>query len=280
MTAGQAGPGLVATDLDGTLVRSDGTVSARTRAALAATERAGTSVVFVTARPHRWLADVSALVGAHGLAICANGAILYDVARQRVVTATPLTVDSVIEVVEALRDGLPGTTFACENDAGFAREPEYRERHPLPSGVPTGRIETLLDPLPAKLLARNETLDPDEFILRARAIVGARVEVHVSGATGLLEIAARGVTKAAALADWCAGHDIVAADVWAFGDMPNDIPMLVWAGTSFAVANAHREVLAVASHSCASNDDDGVAAVLEMSLGGWSPGDVAGTAPD
>ena len=52
----------------------------------------------------------------------------------------------------------------------------------------------------------------------------------------------------------------------AFGDMPNDLPMLEWAGTSYAVANAHPTVLTAADHVTASNDDDGVAVVVEQLL--------------
>jgi len=51
--------------------------------------------------------------------------------------------------------------------------------------------------------------------------------------------------------------------VIAFGDMPNDVSMLAWAGRGIAVANAHPEVLAVADEVTASNDEDGVALVLE-----------------
>lgn len=50
----------------------------------------------------------------------------------------------------------------------------------------------------------------------------------------------------------------------AFGDYPNDLPMLAWAGRAVAVANAHPDVLAAATEVTASNDEDGVAAVLEM----------------
>jgi 3-deoxy-D-manno-octulosonate 8-phosphate phosphatase KdsC-like HAD superfamily phosphatase len=49
----------------------------------------------------------------------------------------------------------------------------------------------------------------------------------------------------------------------AYCDMPYDLPMLRWAGVSFAVTNAHPDVLAAAGHSCLSNDDDGVARVIE-----------------
>jgi hydroxymethylpyrimidine pyrophosphatase-like HAD family hydrolase len=74
------------------------------------------------------------------------------------------------------------------------------------------------------------------------------------------------VSKAAALARWCKTSDIDAADVWAFGDMLNDLTMLAWAGRSFAVANAHRDVLAAVTDVCASNDDDGVARSLEAAI--------------
>jgi hydroxymethylpyrimidine pyrophosphatase-like HAD family hydrolase len=89
-----------------------------------------------------------------------------------------------------------------------------------------------------------------------------------SGAVGLAEISAAGVTKAAALGDWCVSQGIDPADVYAFGDMPNDLPMLRWAGRSFGVANAHEDVLAMVDEVCASNDDDGVAQVLEVLLAG------------
>jgi hypothetical protein len=74
------------------------------------------------------------------------------------------------------------------------------------------------------------------------------------------------VTKAAALGDWCASQGIDSADVIAFGDMPNDLPMLTWAGRSFGVANAHPDVLAMVDEVCATNDENGVARVLEALL--------------
>jgi hydroxymethylpyrimidine pyrophosphatase-like HAD family hydrolase len=79
----------------------------------------------------------------------------------------------------------------------------------------------------------------------------------------LLEIAARGVSKATALAQLCEERGIGREAVVAFGDMPNDLPMLVWAGHAVAVANAHPEVRAAADEITAGNDDAGVARVLE-----------------
>jgi hydroxymethylpyrimidine pyrophosphatase-like HAD family hydrolase len=89
-----------------------------------------------------------------------------------------------------------------------------------------------------------------------------RSPTHSSG-RALIEMSAHGVTKASALAALAEGHEIKPADVIAFGDMPNDLPMLRWAGTSYAVANAHAEVLAAVDHVTAANNDDGVARILE-----------------
>jgi hydroxymethylpyrimidine pyrophosphatase-like HAD family hydrolase len=78
-----------------------------------------------------------------------------------------------------------------------------------------------------------------------------------------VEIAAAGVSKAAALAELCEELGVMPAEVVAFGDYPNDLPMLEWAGHAVAVANAHPEVLAAVTEVTASNDDDGVAVVLD-----------------
>ena len=78
-------PRLVATDLDGTLVGADGRVSLRTGEVLAAVAALGVPVVFVTARPLRWMGDIWPHVGSHSLAIVSNGAILYDVGARSVI---------------------------------------------------------------------------------------------------------------------------------------------------------------------------------------------------
>jgi HAD superfamily hydrolase (TIGR01484 family) len=260
-------PRLVATDLDGTLLRTDGTVSAWTVEVLRGVERAGVQVVVVTARPPYWMHDLLDVIGEHGLAICANGAFVYDVVGRRVRSERTLSRAAVAEIVADLRRAIPGITFAVERRDGPGREPAFVERHPVPPGSPVAALEQLLDPLPGKLLARHEEIGPEEFIAAVARVIGDRAVVAHSGAGGLAEISAMGVTKAAALTDWCIEHGIDATEVWAFGDMPNDVPMLAWAGRSYAVANAHPDAAAAASHRCPSNDDDGVATVLADAFG-------------
>jgi hydroxymethylpyrimidine pyrophosphatase-like HAD family hydrolase len=259
-------PRLLATDLDGTLLHSDGTVSSRTRAALAALEDAGVPVVFVTARPPRWMDDLTDLVGPHGTALCANGAFTYDVRTRVVSDVHALSFAVVAEVVTDLRGVLPGTVFAAERPTGFAHEELFESRHPVPSGTPVGPIEGHRDAPIGKLLARHPTMSDSAFLAAVEEVVGDRGIIAYSGAGGLAEITAPGVTKAVVLERWCAEHGIPRGRVWSFGDMPNDLPMLRWAGESFAVANAHPEVRAAARHTCPANDDDGVAQVIEHVL--------------
>jgi HAD superfamily hydrolase (TIGR01484 family) len=256
---------LVVSDLDGTLLRSDGRVSSRTVKAVLALQQAGVRFVVATARPPRWLHGLVDVVGKHGVAICSNGAFTYDVLRRRVVGQRTMSRETVIEVVSVLRAAIPEISFAVETRMGFGMETTYVDMYTPPEGTPIADIGELLEQdLPGKLLARAPTLPDADFLSRVVDVVGDRAVVAYSGTTGLAEMTAPGVTKAAVLADWCADWDIAPADVVAFGDMPNDLPMLTWAGTSYAVANAHQDVVAVASHVCPSNDEDGVAVVLEQ----------------
>lgn len=280
-----AAPRLVATDLDGTLLRPDGTVSARTAAALAAAEEAGVAVVFVTARPHRWLVDLQPHVAGHGVALCANGASVVDVGTLRVLEQHGMPADVVTAVVERLRErwGAERVHLAVEGADGFAHELGYAGDHPVPPGTPTAeRIEDLLTGPTLKLLVRTSA-DPthgDAFVDALVDVVGDLAVVADSGAHGLGEISGPGVTKAAGLARWAATQGIDARDVWAVGDAPNDLPMLAWAGESFAVANAYPAVLDAADHRLPSNADDGVAVLLERAVAavraasaGWAGAD-------
>ncbi len=254
---------VVATDLDGTLLRSDGTVSDRTRQALAAAEEAGALVAFVTGRPPRWMAAVAEATGHRGLAVCANGALVYDLAREEVVRSDVMDVGAAAEVVEALRDAIPGVAFAAERLDGFRHEAAYRMRYDLATARLVEDAELLDAPL-VKLLVRLEgDFDPDDLMARAVEVVGARATVTRSAPDGLLELSASSVTKASGLARLVEDVGAGSHDVTAFGDMPNDLPLLEWAGWAVAVANAHPTVRELADEVSTSNDEDGVARVVE-----------------
>jgi len=261
-------PRLVASDLDGTLVRSDGTIDERSRSALAAAEAAGALVVLCTARPSRWVAPLAAATGHHGVAICANGAVVCDLHTETVLEQFPLEPLVSRQVVSLLREALPGGAWAVERAEGFGHEPEYAPRWPVPAETVVDAVEELVAEPAVKLMLRHEELLADALLERARELVGHLVELsHSNSADGLLEISAAGVSKASALAHVCREHGIAREEVVAFGDMPNDLPMLEWAGHAVAVANAHPDVIAAADEVTASNDEAGVALVLERLYG-------------
>jgi len=257
---------LIATDLDGTLVHSDGSITARTQAALLAAETAGIEVVFVTGRPLRWAKDVFEHVGGHGHAIVSNGALIWDVASASSYLVRAIEPEVAVQVADRIRDAVPGTHYAVETLAGIALESGFLERYPLPPGSRRGTFAEIADGPVLKILARHEELDPQTFWDAALGVAADLAEITWSSATTLLEISAHQVTKASTLAVFAAERGIGREAVVAFGDMPNDLPMLEWAGTSYAMANAHPSVLAVADHVARSNDDDGVAEVIEQLL--------------
>ena len=255
-------PRLVATDLDGTLVRSDGTISDYTRDVLLELDRRDVPVVFVTGRPLRWAEDVFEHVGRHGLAIISNGALVWDVARSAVDLERAIEPDLGLASAQLLREAVPGTTYAVEDVEGIGLEPHFMERYPMPEGSRRAPVEELFDRPALKLLARHEELAPQEFWDAAEQALGGRLVITWSSSTALLEISAPGVTKASTLELLAGRLGIGAEDVVAFGDMPNDLPMLTWAGTSYAMADAHPTVTAAARRIAPRNDDDGVARVL------------------
>ena len=258
---------LVATDLDGTLLHTDGTVTARTREVLTAVEDLGVTVVFVTGRPVRWMDDLWEHVGGHGLAIVSNGGILYDVHDRSVRMARTIPAAVGLDAAHLLRAAVPGTTFAMERLEGFAKEPGFMPRLPPPPDLRVGPLEEVLDDHVVKLLARHEDLEPEEFWRRTESHVGHLLTTTWSSVGALVEMSAAGVTKASTLELLCRDRGIDRSEVLAFGDMPNDLAMLEWSGTSYAMANGHPSVRALADHVAPSNEDDGVAAVLERAFG-------------
>jgi hypothetical protein len=256
-------PRLVATDLDGTIVSYDGTITDRTVAALRAVEDLGVPVVLVTGRPPRWLGEIAERLGHTGIAVCANGAMLYDLHSEQVVAEDPIAVEVGLEVARRLRDAVPDVAFAVETLEGFSHEPAYVARWDEGNQVAIGPLDEVYAAPALKLLAGHEEMAPDDLLAAARQVVGDLAEVTHSSTSALLEISAAGVSKATGLARFAASRDVNAADVVAFGDMPNDLPMLAWAGRSYGVSTGHPDVLAAVDEVCAPPEESGVAEALE-----------------
>ncbi|SCL22393.1 hypothetical protein GA0070616_2528 [Micromonospora nigra] len=264
-------PRLVASDIDGTLLRDDRTLSPHTAAVLTRISAAGTPVVLVTGRPIRWLKLVYDQLDKPLPAVCANGAVVYDPDADEVLRADPLAPELLAEVARRLRAEVPGVSFAVE--IVDSREMRHEAHYPLRWDADDDAIravdtpEELVEVPAVKLLARAGDQDPDRFTQVVAGALAGLAEATHSSYSGLVEISASGVTKAAGLAWYCHRLGVDAADVLAFGDMPNDVPMLTWAGRAVAVSNAHRAVLEIADEVTGANSVDGVATYLEKVFG-------------
>ncbi|MEV7401313.1 Cof-type HAD-IIB family hydrolase [Streptomyces sp. NPDC091267] len=263
---------MIASDLDGTLLRNDGTLSPRTLRALRTAEGAGVEIVIVTARPPRFVDRLAEATGLVGTAVCSNGALVYDIATRTVVSSRVLPLTTAQRVATALGAAVPEVGFALETGNQVLYEPAYRLRLSEDVGaelpVPTLADLWLTEAPVTKLLVWSDRLDADTLLAAARQGAGDEVQLTHSGGRGLLEISAPGVTKAGTLSMLCAGRGIDAAEVIAFGDMPNDLSVLGWAGTGYAMANAHPAVLAAVPTHTLSNEEDGVAEVIERLFAG------------
>jgi Cof subfamily protein (haloacid dehalogenase superfamily) len=259
-------PRLIATDMDGTLLRGDDTVSPRTLAELERWRADGVPVVLATGRPPRWMYRIRKTLG-WGTAVCCNGAVLLDLARFEVLAETPLDPVTLQELTAELRRRVDDVGFAVEYGLEFRHEPRYQPRWDVNApGVVEAPLEELVAVPAAKLLARSETTGRDAFVALIEEVVGDRATVTNSSGEALAEISAPGVTKATGLAAIAARHGIGPEDVVVFGDMPNDIAAFDWVreggGRAVAMAHAHPDLLVAATDVTATNEDDGVALFL------------------
>nr|WP_245771203.1 HAD family hydrolase [Actinacidiphila guanduensis] len=255
---------LVATDLDGTLLRSDRTVSQRSRDALAAVAAAGAAHLVVTGRSVPWTRHVLADLDYQGLAVCGQGAQLYDAGTGRLLTS--VTLDRKVAALAlarieaevgplalaASRDGLSGEVLVGE---GYIYNPQ------LPVVLMEGREQLWAEPV-NKIYLQHHALDDDALARAAAAAAGDLVGIVMAG-EGIVEVLPLGLTKATGLSLAARRLGVTAAETIAFGDMPNDMPMFAWAGHGVAMANAHPDLKAVADEVTLSNDEDGIAVVLE-----------------
>lgn len=264
-------PALIATDVDGTLLDNDERVTPRTRDAVAAAVASGTRFVLATGRPPRWVAPVVDALGFAPPAVCANGAVLYDPQTDRIISARTLSAEALSALAELANRAIPGVGLAVErvgrsaHDAAtpqFVSSPGYEHAWLNPDNTEVS-LEDLLSAPAVKLLIRKAGARSADMAAELAKYVGDEGDITYSTNNGLVEIVPRGISKATGVDEVAAALGIGAADIIAFGDMPNDVPMLAWAGHGVAMGNAHPDAIAAANEVTAPNTDDGLARVLE-----------------
>ncbi|OBF54251.1 HAD family hydrolase [Mycobacterium sp. 852002-53434_SCH5985345] len=264
-------PALIACDVDGTLFDDNETITPRTRDAVRAATAAGATFVVATGRPPRWIRPVVDALGFAPIAVCANGAVIYDPAADRVLSARTLPVDMLAELAELATRVIPGAGLAVErigeraHDTAtpqFISSPGYEHAWLNPDNTEVS-IEDLLSAPAIKLLIRRSGARSADMAAALARHVGIEGDITYSTNNGLVEIVPLGTSKATGVDEIARPLQIASEEVVAFGDMPNDLPMLRWAGHGVAMGNAHPDVLSAADEVTAGNNDDGVGRVLE-----------------
>lgn len=253
---------LIASDLDGTLLGSQGNLSARNAAALQAAQAAGLTVVLVTGRPVRMVLPLAQQLGLHGHVICTNGAATHRLPGGEGEDRVGIPPHVLQAAIPRLRQAIPGVAFALEYGDRVIRERALRDDV---DSVPD--ILSVLNDhqVPLKLIARGAGLDTHALNARINALCAGQLEASSSGAS-FSEVAAHGVNKGYALARLCGLLGLEGGQCLVFGDAHNDLPMFAWAGASVAMNNAVQGVQRAAGEVTLSNDEDGVAVVIERLL--------------
>jgi Cof subfamily protein (haloacid dehalogenase superfamily) len=262
-------PKLIATDLDGTIVNHDGTISDRTVATFKRARDMGVEIFFVTGRPPRWMPEIREAFG-FGNAICGNGAMLYDLLGDKVLEEWLISVEDQLETIKRLRIAIPEVSFAVESHSYFHREKAYIPRWDVGlDNIGVNTIEDIIQSPALKLLARcsAQEISSDAMLATAIPILDGLVTVtHSNPHDSLLEISAINVSKGATLAKMAARLGIDAADCVAFGDNPNDFSMLAWSGRSYVMASGHPDGAKIAKSVAAPCEEDGVAQAIDSLL--------------
>ena len=262
---------MIVTDVDGTLLNDDETITERTKAAVRAAVSSGVAFALATGRPPRWIRPVVDALGFAPMAVCANGAVVYDPGTDRIVSVRTLSPDVLGGLAQMVLRAIPGAGLAVErvgrsaHDAvtpQFVSSPGYEHAWLNPDNTEVS-LDDLLSTPAVKLLIRQAGARSADMAAELRKYIGVEGDITYSTNNGLIEIVPQGISKATGVEEVAAPLGIAAADVVAFGDMPNDVPLLVWAGHSVAMGNAHPEAVAAANEVTAANTDDGVARVLE-----------------
>lgn len=265
-------PKLIATDLDGTLVRSDDTVSTYTHLVLDRVRASGIPIVGATGRGPRLTELTRNDIRAADYLVMAGGGRVVDQtdsAGPVVLRDERLSGPVLLSLLTALEEEVGPLTVMVEaldaHDAPLWGDQDPSWRYPDVVELRT-RAEALGGEV-IKAFARTADHHVDALLEAARRIIPPAAAAVTQAGLGFIEICPPGVDKATGLAVVAHALGVDADEVLVFGDMPNDLPMFEWAGWGrVAVSNAHPTVRALADEITLCNDDDGVAVYLDRLL--------------
>lgn len=248
---------VVAVDLDDTIVRSDWTVSARTLRVLDEWHRRRGPVIIATGRPPRWTRRIPDALHVHPW-ICYNGAVAHNEAGE-IIYRSLVPSDAARTIINQFQDRDPTCWLGLEiEDTLYINQADER-----PDATVVDDLLRFVDQPISKVLFQAEKAEElPEYL----ALLPEDVRALVSTKVALVQVMGRTTSKGAALAEMVKRWDLSLENVVSFGDDVNDVEMIEHCGLGVAMSNAVDEVKAVADMATASNDEDGVALVLEQLL--------------
>ena len=263
---------LIALDLDGTLLNDQKQITAETRAALLAAQEAGIRLALASARPSPGLyreRDALGMQQHGGILMSYNGGRIVDAATGKVLFETAMDLDETKAVLRKL-EALPvtpilddGAQFYVTDKNGYKVDYECRNNN-----MTCTEVQNLADFLtfaPIKILMSADPVEIHAIQKEIASFLPASLCV-VQTAPFYLEVIPNSINKGQGIRDICRVLNISPAEVIAFGDAENDIPMLQAAGMGIAMGNAAEPVKTAADRVTRTNNEDGIAAALRELL--------------
>ncbi len=250
---------MIATDIDGTMLRRDGTLSPVVRDVLHDATRAGIEVVPTTGRPYVVATDVIEALGHDHYWIFANGAVTWHHGRAETVRGYWMQPDRVVETIERIRSFLPSASFAVEFETDAIFEQGFERFVNIVDGLHlVNDVTKAVKSRVQKILVFDHTNTLDELYRNVCAAIGDDGVATYSGMS-FIEVAADLVTKAMAVSELAEELGIDRSEVASFGDNHNDVSMLQWAGRGYAMGNATLDATEAADYVIGTNEEDALA---------------------
>jgi len=252
----------VVSDLDGTLLHSDGRLSPASITAIEHARSSGLFFVAATARTPRALRRIRGIEHL-GLVVCANGAVVWDPANDRICEQTTFDGAGLVAAVACCRAARPtlGWAYLTPNTM-YADQTHLATRSKRHDAVLVADFASIGDQISVVAVAVREAGQAAASFVKVVASGFAGVGTPSLACSGTVDVAPLGISKATTVARVLRrfGHEPDGTVV--FGDMPNDLPLFGWAGRSVATANADATVLASADEVIGHCDDDSVASAI------------------
>ncbi|MDD4003074.1 MAG: Cof-type HAD-IIB family hydrolase [Clostridia bacterium] len=261
---------LVATDMDGTLLSSSLNISAYTKSVIGRYRKKGGTFIVSTGRMYASFYNTAVRLGiADGLVIAFQGAYIKDMRDDSLLYHKTLPNETALKVLRALEKENVALQIYFDDKLFVKERTKETEMYEKACEIKAYELkQTLSDYVgnnniaPTKILAFSEEQKVKHLNQKYPPLYGGEAEFHISRPY-FFEVVAKGSDKGSAVDYLCRKMGLTADDVITFGDNYNDVSMLKYANLSFAVENANDAAKAAAKHICPSNDEDGVAKMIE-----------------